>query len=970
MAVVFLAHDLRHDRKVALKVLRPELSSALGPERFLREIRIAAQLHHPHILPLHDSGDASGLLYYVMPYVEGETLQHLLARSGALPLPDAVHILREVIDALVSAHGKGVVHRDIKPGNILLSGGHAFVSDFGIAKAVSEATGRHDLTTAGVALGTPAYMSPEQATGDPTIDHRADIYAIGTLAYEMLAGTPPFHGTTPQQVLAAHVTQQPEPLAQRRSDLPRPLADAIMRCLRKDPALRWQSAADILPLLETATTTQRDMSTPARPHRRRVRLVAFGATAVVLAGIGVLLSREAGPSAASGSVASTAMAVLPFSVRGSSEFDYLSEGMVNLLGTKLDGAGELRSVDPRALLGYVERQGHQTLDPERGRVVAERFGADLYILGDVLEAGGRLRISASIYDARRGTGAIGEGSAEGRAEELFDLVDHVAAEILVSLRGGPGARVARIAGVTTSSLDAYRAYLEGESAFRTGQFEQALDAFERAIADDTLFALAYYRKSIAAEWLTRTEVMVDAAEKALKYADRLSDHDKRFLEGFNAWRRGHHQAAEEAYRSILGTYPDDVEAWSQLGEVLFHSNPLHGRAQAESGDAFRRVLSYEPEDGASLVHLARTAAAEERLDELDSLASAFLRLAPGGDRALEVLALQAFAHGDPRRESKVIERLTDAGDVTLSLAALNVFAWSSQRRAGTRLTELMTRPARSADVRAVGHIWTAYLDAALGKLDEARAELTASEEFDAAQALEYRAYLATLPFLPYERREIAALRDTVMRTDWARIPSSGQNPSLYFSAHYNLRQIIYPYLAGALSIRLGDTAEALRRAGQLERAQGPQDAGTMPQDLALSLRSRVAHAAGRMAEALDLIQRTKLETNYQLTLATPFAAQAFERFWRAEMLSEAGQDLEALRWYENSVPISPSEVVFLPIRHMRQGEIYERRGEPEQALRHYAEALEYWRNADSEFSDSRENVSARVTRLAGEPTAH
>ncbi|HSM15928.1 MAG TPA: protein kinase, partial [Gemmatimonadales bacterium] len=896
MAVVFLADDIRHDRKVALKVFRPELSSALGPERFLREIRIAAQLQHPHILPLHDSGEASGLLYYVMPYVEGETLQQLLARSGALPLPDAVHILREVIDALASAHGKGVVHRDIKPGNILLSGGHAFVSDFGIAKAVSEATGRHDLTTAGVALGTPAYMSPEQATGDPTIDHRADIYAIGTLAYEMLAGTPPFHGTTPQQVLAAHVTQQPEPLAHRRSGLPRPLADLVMRCLRKDPALRWQSAADILPLLDAAATTQNGMSSPARPQRRSVRLAIFGTAVVVLAGLGVLLRRDAGPAPASGSATSAAIAVLPFSVRGSGDFDYLSEGMVNLLGTKLDGAGELRSVDPRALLGYVEREGHRVLDPERGRIVADRFGANLYILGDVLEAGGRLRISASIYDARRGTRAIGEGSAEGSAEELFDLVDHVAAELLVSLRGGPGARVARIAGVTTPSLDAYRAYLEGETAFRAGQFEQALDAFERAIANDTLFALAYYRKSIAAEWLTRTELMVDAAEKALKYADRLSEHDKRFLEGFNAWRRGHHQAAEEAYRSILGTYPDDVEAWSQLGEVLFHSNPLHGRAQAESREAFRRVLSYEPDDGAALVHLTRTAAAEGRLDEMDSLATAFLRLAPEGDRALEVLALQAFAHGDPQRESQVIERLTDAGDVTLSLAALNAFAWTNQRQSGTRLTELMTRPTRSAEVRAVGHIWTAYLDAAMGKLDKVRAELAASQEFDAAQALEYRAYLATLPFLPYEQKEIAALRDTVVRTDWTRIPSSGRNPSLYFSAHYNLRQVIYPYLAGALSIRLGDTAEALRRAGELERAQVPPDAGSMAQDLALSLRSRVAHAAGRTVEALELIQRTRLETNYQLTLATPFAGQAFERFWRAEMLSETGQDLEALQW--------------------------------------------------------------------------
>ncbi len=970
MAVVFLAHDLRHDRKVALKVLRPELSSALGPERFLREIRIAAQLHHPHVLPLHDSGEAAGLLYYVMPFVEGETLQQLLARTGALPLSDAVRILREVVDAIASAHAKGVVHRDIKPGNILLSGGHAFVSDFGIAKAVSEATGRHDLTTAGVALGTPAYMSPEQATGDPTIDHRADIYAIGAMAYEMLAGRPPFTGTTPQQVLAAHVTQPPEPLAERQPGLPQPLVDLVMRCLRKDPSLRWQNVSDILPELEAVATTPHDLAPARRPGRRALRLGIVGVAAIVLAGIGIVVKRQGGSSTTPASAASTAVAVLPFSVRGSSEFAYLGDGMVNLLGTKLDGAGALRSVDPRALLGYVERQGHEVLDPARGQAVAQRFGAKLYILGDVLEAGGRIRISASVYDVDRGAAAIGEGSAEGGAEELFDLVDHVAAELLVSLRGGPGARVARIAGVTTSSLDAYRAYLEGETAFRAGQFEPALEAFERAIASDTLFALAYYRKSIAAEWLTRTEDMVEAAAKALQYADRLSDHDKRFLEGFNAWRKGEHHAAEEVYLSILGTYPDDVEAWSQLGEVLFHSNPLHGRAQGEAQEAFRRVLSYEPDDGAALVHLARTAAVEERLDELDSLANAFLKLAPGGDRELEMLALQAFAHGDPERETRVSERLTIAGDVTLSLATLNVFAWTNRWRAGGRLTKLMTSAARSADVRAVGHIWTASLHAALGKLDSARSDLAASEAFDAPQALEYRAYLATLPFLPFEQKEIADLRDAVGALDWRRIPTSGRNPSLYFNAHYNLRHILYPYLVGALSVRLGDTTEALRRALELERAQGPPDAGTMARDLALGLRSRVAYAAGRPAEALDLIARTKVETVYQLTLGTPFAAQAFERFWRAEMLREAGRDEEAFQWYEYSVPVSPSEVVFLPVRQLRLAELLERRGDSDGAIHRYAEVLEYWHDADPAFGDIIKDVSGRVSRLAGEPIAH
>ena len=209
MATVYLAHDVKHDRKVAVKVLRPELAATLGPERFLQEIRIAANLQHPHILPLYDSGEADGFLYYVMPYVAGESLRDRLAKEGELPVTDVVRILSEILDALAKAHSAGVVHRDIKPDNVMLSDRHALVTDFGVAKAVSEATGRQQLTTAGVALGTPTYMAPEQAAADPHIDHRADIYSVGAVAYELLTGRPPFLGTTPQMILSAHLSDHP-----------------------------------------------------------------------------------------------------------------------------------------------------------------------------------------------------------------------------------------------------------------------------------------------------------------------------------------------------------------------------------------------------------------------------------------------------------------------------------------------------------------------------------------------------------------------------------------------------------------------------------------------------------------------------------------------------------------------------------------------------------------------------------------
>lgn len=267
MATVYLAHDLRHDRKVAVKVLREELSASLGKERFLREIKVAAALQHPHILPLYDSGAADGLLFYVMPYVDGLSLREKLVKEGELPIGDAVRILRDIADALSEAHRHGVVHRDLKPENVMLRGRHALVMDFGVAKALSDATGRQSLTTLGVALGTPTYMAPEQAVADPHVDHRADLYAFGVVAYELLAARPPFTGTSPQQILAAHVTAAAEPVTTHRV-MPAPLAALVMRCLEKRPADRWQSAEELITRLEAVPTL--DSATAACQALRRL----------------------------------------------------------------------------------------------------------------------------------------------------------------------------------------------------------------------------------------------------------------------------------------------------------------------------------------------------------------------------------------------------------------------------------------------------------------------------------------------------------------------------------------------------------------------------------------------------------------------------------------------------------------------------------------------------------------------------
>src|SRR3989475_2767392 len=256
MSRVFLAEEVRLGRQVVVKVLPPELAAGVSAERFEREIRLAAALQHPHIVPLLTAGSQGDLLYYVMPHIAGESLRARIAHEHALPVGETVRILRDVCDALAYAHGHGIVHRDVKPDNVLLSGKHALVTDLGVTKAVSSSTGTGSgtLTSLGMALGTPAYMAPEQAGGDPNVDHRADLYAVGALGYELLTGRSPFGGLSPQGMLAAQVTATPDPVTQHRDSVPPALANLIMRCLAKHPADRPQSAEELLAQLEAMAT--------------------------------------------------------------------------------------------------------------------------------------------------------------------------------------------------------------------------------------------------------------------------------------------------------------------------------------------------------------------------------------------------------------------------------------------------------------------------------------------------------------------------------------------------------------------------------------------------------------------------------------------------------------------------------------------------------------------------------------------
>jgi serine/threonine protein kinase/tetratricopeptide (TPR) repeat protein len=602
MATVYLAHDLHHDRPVALKLLRPELAATLGPERFLHEIRVAAKLQHPHIVPVFDSGEAGGgQLWYTMPYVEGETLRQRLDREKQLPLDDARRIVLQVLSALEYAHGHGVIHRDIKPENILLEDDQAVVTDLGIARAMS-AIDEERLTETGLSLGTPSYMSPEQACAEPNIDRRTDIYSLGCVLYEMLAGEPPYTGPTPQAIVARRLTEPPPRLRTIR-DVPESLEQAIHRALGRNPADRFATARDFArAITETETPTPRPAwSRPTIPAaRRRLPKAIVGALllAVILGLAWIAFQRSASTVLP---VSATRLAVLPFEVRGSGSFSYLAEGMVDLLSRDLDGAGELRTIDAGTVLtaaGQNNRDG--ILDVERGRTIARRVGAGLYVLGSIHAVGGRVRIQAALYDgAGTRAGAETQATVEGDSARLFELVDRLSAQLLVKRGRGPVSRLAETAAITTRSLVALKAYLDAERRLRAAslqpaRLDSAIAMFQQAVIEDSTFALAHYRMAVAAGWANRPGMSTAAARRALTSSARLTERDRRLLTAYVDFRQGAANRAERQYLEILRDYPDDLEALFQLGDVLYNYNPLRGRPRGEARELFNQVLDLDP----------------------------------------------------------------------------------------------------------------------------------------------------------------------------------------------------------------------------------------------------------------------------------------------------------------------------------------------------------------------------------------
>jgi serine/threonine protein kinase/tetratricopeptide (TPR) repeat protein len=942
MATVYLAKDERHHRHVAVKVLKPELATAVGPDRFLREIEIAAQLQHPHILPVYDSGEADGFLYYVMPYIEGESLRDRLTAAHRLPVEEALAVFRDVIDALAKAHKSGVVHRDIKPDNILLSDRHATVADFGIAKAVSDASGSGAFTTSGITLGTPGYMAPEQVAASPSIDSRADIYAMGIVMYEVLTGELPFKASTAQQLLAAHVTTPPEPITNRCPELPASVAQLVMRCLAKEPDERWQSAED---LLEAVDAIQRAAPHSTSKHRFRLPHLWLAAPALAVLIIAGWWAATRADSASTPTSPGT-IAVMPFTVAADNQIEYLSDGMVNLLSTSLDGAGGLRSVNAHSLLGYVADQGG--VDPGQASRIAERFGAGLYVLGDIVQAGSRLRITASMFDRGAPNSPPFRATVEGEAEAVFELVDQLAARLATERVADIGGRVTRIAALTTSSLPAIKSYLEGERAFRAGQYGDAAIAYQAAVSEDSTFAMAFYRLSMVQERLAWAEASQQSAEAAYRHSQRLAARHRQFFEAVLALRRGESSKAEEMFRGIVSTYPDDAEAWYQLGELMFHGNPLRGGSMTAGREPLTNALFYDPGDLGALYHLARIAVADGDSIALDTLTARFVELSPTGERSPELRALEAYAMGDMTTAQRVVDELRSSADTYIPIALWSVATFAHAIEGAADIARVMTSAIRPRDVQARGHLYLGLLEMARGRRRVARVELEEALQLGDPEAEETIAWLDVLPIAPSTPDDLRAARARLARWTGAATATSPR-PSAFFSGHNGVHVSIREYLLGVLSARLGDVDAAGQRANRLEQETGDTGPAALARQLGQGLKAQILVAERHDEGALTVLDSLAIESWYELTFVSPFYAGALERFTRAELLMASGRPNEALGWYAGLGENTVAELVFLGPTFLRRAAILDAQGRVGEATELRAQFDRLWRDAEPDL---------------------
>jgi tRNA A-37 threonylcarbamoyl transferase component Bud32/tetratricopeptide (TPR) repeat protein len=969
MAVVYLARDRKHDRRVALKVLRPELGAAIGAERFLREIEISAALRHPNILPLFDSGEAGGLLFYVMPYVEGESLRQRLARERQLPLEDALRITLEVADALAYAHSRGVIHRDIKPENVLLESGHAVVADFGVARAMADGGG--SITGTGLAVGTPAYMSPEQASGDGVIDGRTDLYALACVLYELLAGEPPHTGPTPQAILARSLTTDVRPIRPVRSSVTPALDAVIRRALSPAAADRYATCHEFAEALRAAhagTLPPPARLAPVRRARRlaRAALMALALVAAALLGRQLLAPRGALASGALG------IAVFPFRDTGGGAGEW-TEALGDLLATALDGTPGVSVADPWSLWRSLRPDGAARAlapDPADAARLAQGAGARRFVLGSAVRTTGdtadRLDLTVRIYEV----GSLQPAytlTATGPVSALPALAQELAVGVVARVwqrEGAPDVR--EVSGYATRSADALKAYLDARHALRAGQVDSAERAIDRAIALDSGFALALVEGVRIKSWarFMRGQPyagLTPLVQRAARFRDSLSERNRLRVEASGALVRTEGITAMNAAGRILEIDSTDIEGWQLLAYAHQVYGWQYGARPADARAAAERAVLLAPDHLPALVSRAWLAAVGGDPDDVGRQIARLARADTGQPIVAGMLAGLRAATAAPEAFDSMAPRL---GQRSLPewIGVLRVL-WATEPARAERLLASVraAAPAGPAAAGAMGAQLQLWL---------AEGRIRAEDSVVASGALDGE--------LLWMRRMIEF---HLVAANLAGVGDSGvasrvaDSLSAWFPADSAAAQLATRpvwragWIIGAHHATFGDTLVTRRWRAALDPL--PR-AGSTSEDWVGAIQAdfdaRLATRRGDLAAALGHARRA-----YRLwTIHTDNAfAGDPEPAMRLHLgiLHLARGSADSAEAYLRSLVPPATWMGFLTARaSFELGQLAERRDAAREAAQYYARALDLWDRGGEETRGWRERARAalaRVTARAG-----
>ncbi len=689
-------------------------------------------------------------------------------------------------------------------------------------------------------------------------------------------------------------------------------------------------------------------------------VAAFALLGLATAGSTLLQVTGLGSETESDPLIADRIAVLPFSVRGSSELAYLGEGIVDLVSAKLDGAGSFTTVDPRAVIGLANAAGLDVSDPDDSWRLASELQAGHYVTGDLLEMAGRVQLTAYLYDTKDQAAPFQQASAEGSTEEIFDLLDDLVADLLASSMSADTDRLQALATLTSSSLDAAKEYLTGEQLMRAGRYRESAAAFDRAIELDSTFALAYYRKSIAADWIDAYDIR-SSADRAFGYSDRLSERDRGLLNALRLRRNGRVVEAEQAFRTQLHVYPDDVEALVQFGETLFHDIERRGRSIQESMVPFERALQLEPGNLIALIHLARLYAISDSTDQLAETARVLAEIAPDSERAREVEALYAHVLADTAGIRSLNEQLLGKPWYYRIYAVLGVDRFARNARAAEEILA-----ARESDVPLLMvNVPIVLLEQ--GRLGDARTFLAQQNLRDIPSWNLFEASVLTSGLLPPDPERMASLADRIATIEPDELLATFWLPP-YEDMTPEFAAFMRDYYRALLLVHLDRIPEARSLLDDMIRREELVGMGTLKRDAELVLEGEILLRAGDRQGALEVLRSVEYQVPHAVTV-TPMPDQARSRILRSELEQEIGDPSAAKAFLAGlDESWSPWDGMYRSSVYRLMGQIAEDEGRSEDAILNYNRLLDLWQNCDPELGPIRDEIEARrnvLVRVSG-----